>query len=148
MATAKATRLELAYLAGIFDGEGSIVIGRVNRRDRPNPSHVLFCRVAMCTPYIPGLFMFRFQGNIRTFKPSNPNWNRQWAWSISGCKAVDFLKTIRPYLRLKKSEADLAIIFQEGIGVQYHTIPKDVLAVREAQKILMSSLKDKSQGVK
>lgn len=142
---AKLTEIkELAYLAGIFDGEGCIDIARISRKDRWSPTYRLQCRLAMCNPYIPKLFYFRFGGSVRTFK-RDPKWSRQWYWHISGVKAVEFLNVIKPYLRLKRAEADLAITFQENIkptGGKH--LPNDTLAVREAQKILMSKLKDKT----
>jgi len=37
-----------------------------------------------------------------------------WHWIIVARKARDFLELIRPYLRLKKPQADIAIQFQKA----------------------------------
>ncbi len=73
-------------------------------------------------------------------------YNKLWTWTLSCIKARDFIVAILPFLRIKNSEADLAIKFQSGKVRTHRNIPKTEasLAIEEAQYILMRNLK---QGV-
>ena len=142
-----ATQLELAYMAGLFDGEGYIAITNHVRRNRPSKDYKLFCRVAMCNPYIPKFFELHFGGRVFTYKKENRR--RVWSWQIANDPAMEFLQTVLPYLRLKKNEAELGIEFRERLqNVVFrgrNRLPDSEVAIREAQRILMSSLKDKTK---
>ena len=140
-------KLELAYLAGIFDGEGCIQIARQKPQAQGwSTVNILRCQVGMANEYIPRLFQFHFGGSIRYQKPRAEKWQQQWYWCIRSYQALEFLKIILPYLRLKKAEAELGIKFQsekKWVGGR-NKKSAESLAVEEAQAILMSKLKRKS----
>ena len=148
------TKLELAYMAGIFDGEGTIYIAKIKPRDGKGPfRYVLSCALVMANPYIPKLFHFSFGGSFIPTKEhlKNPNWQPRWMWSINTRNARSFLEVIKPYLRLKKAEAELAIEFQNNkrYGANpscwgFRAKTEKELAVEEAQRIALSALKIKS----
>jgi len=59
--------------------------------------------------------MARFGGHV-TYKPlhlKNPKWKDSWVWTTVSNQALDWLKMMLPYLKLKKQEAIIAIKFQE-----------------------------------
>ena len=62
-------RLDLAYMAGVFDGEGCITIN-CNRK-----GYKVECLVVTAGAYIPTLFHFNFGGNLRKRKSTVPHWH-------------------------------------------------------------------------
>ena len=104
---------ELAYVAGFFDGEGSISI----------------TPIAIVTPRQKCTFSLRAQavstnkeavntllslfGGVITRKPVCGNRQECWTWRVSNIKAMKFLKLVLPYLRIKRPQAEKAIEFQK-----------------------------------
>lgn len=59
-------------------------------------------------------FKQRYGGSFIPLKElNNPGWKPQYSWQITGSGALAFLKEVRPFLRVKREEADVAIHFQE-----------------------------------
>lgn len=97
------TDTELAYIAGVLDGEGYIgVYGEKH--------HVLTVGVKMCDPEAIGAIVDAFGG-------TNSGYENQFAyvfrWIVANRRAYDFLKAIRPFLRVKAEQADWAIEYYE-----------------------------------
>lgn len=138
-------KTDIAYLAGLFDGEGCICIGKEKARgERPHPSYHLECSVSMCNEYLPNLYRFSFGGSVFFYKDRHPNHQPAWQWHISARKASGFLNTILPYLTIKKGEAELAIKFQSAKRYSGRPKTEGEFALEEAQKILLASFKKKS----
>jgi hypothetical protein len=139
-------KIDLAYMAGVFDGEGCICISKAMPREgRHHPGYHLECAVSMANEYLPALFRFCFGGSIYLYQHKNPKHKPTWEWHISARKARAFLMRILPYLTIKKGEAELAIKFQNAKrngGRCFKT--EEEWAVEEAQRILMQGLKNKS----
>jgi len=134
---------DLAYMAGLFDGEGCILI---TRKSYNHHQYYLRCTLSMANEYLPELLKFNFGGGIRKRDLRTKGWQIQWEWKVFGNQAKDFLQVILPYIKLKHSEAELGIKFQKsmcsrkGVG---RALTADELATREAQRLLMSELKMK-----
>ena len=148
--------IDLAYMAGMLDGEGCISItkGRPKNTNLHNLSYGLQIRISMVDKSIPLLFLFVFGGSLRQRDYSHKGYKNQWRWSVSGELAVRSLEMLMPYLRSKKNEAELAIKFW---GIKRHrnvagtkgrqgNIPKstDEIALEDNCYVLMRQLKDKS----
>ena len=111
----------LPYLAGVFDGEGTVTI--INHRKlycrRVNPSVNLRIAVVMTDEQIPTLFSVVFGGTIKNYsRNGHPKWKSVWLWGENSSQAVDVLKQLLPYLILKKPQALLAIEFMENYHPQ------------------------------
>lgn len=140
---------ELAYYAGLFDGEGCIHIARINTAKR-NLSYQLVCRVSMYSLSTLEGFKLHFGGSIYCEKnhPTSNKYGLLWSWSIFSNGAKDFLNQIKPYSQIKKTQLELALQFQanKSNGARkgiWGNAPKTEgeLAVEEAQYILMRNLK-------
>ena len=133
-------KTDLAYLAGIIDGEGCITITKTNT-DR-TLRYKLVIQVSMVDKVPPLLAHFAFGGYLR-LRDRNPKWKALWEWQIKSGDAIACLKDLLPYLRTKKAEAELALRFWEEKSHIPFQRTKEQLVLEEANYILMKSLKAK-----
>jgi hypothetical protein len=101
----KHSPIDLAYIAGVFDGEGYIgIYGQAQKH------HILTVGVKMCDPEAIGAIVEAFDG-------TNSGYENEHAYVyrviFTAKRAYEFLKTIRPYLRVKSEQADWALEFYE-----------------------------------
>lgn len=130
----------LAYTAGIVDGEGCVAIAVYITKDS-RTNYRLVVDVANTYKVVIAWLHETFGGSI-SFTALN---NRRpcWIWHIGGRKASLFLESIRPFLRVKALQADLAVEFQVGLigRVGRHNRRTDEeLAERESYKEAISML--------
>jgi len=109
---------ERAYIAGIIDGEGSIVISKSYRKAKRyngKPIYSLQITVEMGCREIPEyLIQVIRKGSLQS--RIRPNHQREmFSWIIYGKDAKKFLEEIKNELVYKKREAEIAIEFQETL---------------------------------
>lgn len=99
------TEQELAYIAGFFDGEGSIGINRSKRQ-----TWLEVCFANTDEPIIAWIYS-KLGGRIRVIDRSqkNPKWKKAFYAISSSARACKILRTLLPYLRVKKDQAEIAI---------------------------------------
>jgi len=134
-------KTDLAYVAGIIDGEGSI-----NLCKHMN-NIVLHVSVSNTNEWLLQWLKFGFGGSFYPADATDLR-NQCWQWALSGKKAVEFLRLVYPYLQLKKPQADLAFKFQAGKTRERWRLTAGQRAVEEAQKIMMTSLNTVKKEVK
>lgn len=102
--------LELAWAAGVFEGEGSVRINKPTQRNRG----ALLCDMVNTCPEITQFFADRWGGYHRPV-PAAPPRNAYWRWRVAALEAARFLRDIRPYLRTAKylTRVELALSFQD-----------------------------------
>ena len=105
----------LPYLAGFFDGEGSIGI-YTNR----NPHRGRTLRVQI-TQNVSNESTRLLQECRRRWGGSLSVMNRSykrdaWNWQTSSASGVRFLREVRPWLKLKAAQADIALGFWDERG--------------------------------
>ncbi len=139
-------KTDLAYTAGIIDGEGCIYIHkRVTPENRSRVRYSLLIKVSSTDEWLIEWLHFAWGGAIGTHSEKSrrlKNWSPAWQWTLQTKQAYEFLKLILPYLQLKKPQAELALKFQERKrkgGGSGSTLEK--LAVEEAEYILMKNMK-------
>ena len=131
---------DLAYVAGIVDGEGYIGISADHRKRNPSrPCWRLRVSVTNTNEWLMQYLMFSF-GGVISLKSSH-NIKPCYNWTLNRGKAADFLKLILPYLKLKRPQAELAIQFQASISKSTRRLTDEQRAVREAQMLLMKNMK-------
>lgn len=104
--------MELPYIAGLFDGEGTIGITKpspgAGRRHRPV--------VAVCMTHERTIRAIQASlgGNVRVVDQSkyNPNAATRFDWRLSGQAALDFIESVRPWLITKRDQADIFLRFE------------------------------------
>lgn len=87
--------MNLAYVAGFFDGEGCINFGRCRA--------TIFPRILVVNTdrSILEMLQRKFGGDIKPLSLRKPGWKQGWLWRLSWSRAVDFLSAIEPYVRVK-----------------------------------------------
>lgn len=102
------TRLE--WMAGFFDGEGSISINvRKSRPRRPEFIQVVITITNCCREAVES-FSAKFGGSI-TVSKRRKGWSTAYRWRRVGKSALEVLLEIEPHLVVKKEQARLAIKF-------------------------------------
>lgn len=144
-------KIDLAYIGGLFDGEGNIQIVKRNPASKRADRYHLVVRLCIVEDYIPQWFKFCFGGSVckRLREQTNPKHRDVYTWYCSQQIAIQFLKTILPYLKLKRAQAEIAIKFQDRktrIRIRrpdgtFTAKTDGELAVEEAEYLLMRGLK-------
>lgn len=99
---------DAAWLAGLFDGEGSIVFVH---KDRATPS----CRITItstCYPLLERVKEVAGVGQIivqRRAGHVRPNHLASWHWQTYSANAINLLEQMLPWLIVKREKALLAI---------------------------------------
>ena len=104
---------ERGYAAGLIDGEGCIQIKKVMPRGKRNTEYSLAININMTDieslDFMFGVFGGKLYKNIQRIENCLP----VHRWEITRDQAKKFLKQILTFLKVKKSQAELAIRFQE-----------------------------------
>lgn len=105
-------KITLQYIAGFFDGEGSIgIYYRQRTKDRFHLRTQLTNNKNKNVQKLMDYLMKRFGGNLSEQITSSGN--IKYNWQLSSDKAVYFLKKIEPHLIFKQNQAIIAISWQE-----------------------------------
>jgi len=108
------TTEEVSYLAGVIDSGGCISIGKMkgkyNKTARiVNPRYVLTLTVTNTSEALMNWLVERFNGRIKPRKKVNPKHKTTWNWVLDHGKALHALRMIKPYLVVKKKQAEVGI---------------------------------------
>ena len=109
------TVADLAWAAGIIDGEGSIFIMKQRRMDRErDTNYILRVSVESTDPYMAQELkkIFPFGALFSSSRDKRPNNSDTLKWQVNGRKALEVLKELSPFLRVKHEQANIAIRFQ------------------------------------
>ena len=104
---------DLAYAAGFFDGEGSIGIYHHRKKTcKSGWQNGLRVRGYNTNEMVIRWFEYNFGGSVHK-KKAEANRQQGYVWNADSRIAYQFLKQVLPYLKVKKSQAELALSFQE-----------------------------------
>jgi hypothetical protein len=111
---------ELAYLAGMIDGDGCIALYHRIKKGY-NEFNFKVC-VQMANEEVPKWLHEIFGGRIYLPKPSPRSWayNRQWTWDVNGREAINLLEQAKDFFVLKKPQVLLAIEYGKTIQNSIH----------------------------
>ena len=138
---------EIAYLAGLIDGEGHIGIFR-RKASFPyiSPRYSLRTEICMCSlktiKWIQKHFSGTIYKKIRTRTADTGKLRKQsYAVSWSGREACSLLQKVRPFLITKSHEADIAIEYQLKCPPKTYKLSQDELNRREKSYRLLREAK-------
>ena len=103
--------ITLDYIAGFFDGEGSVGIYRNGQRSWHLRTQ-LTQNIDRSTTALLSELRQRFGGNLATMRSPIYRASVAYNWQLNGAVAAAFLREVLPYLRLKREQADFAIAWQ------------------------------------
>jgi LAGLIDADG endonuclease len=139
--------IKLAYMAGFFDGEGCITIVRQKPNGRGKTMrHQLHVIIGQKDGAIMDWIVGNFGGPTHLVKRDG-----SYSWQLSQNKAYYFLKQILPFLKYKRSQAELGIRFMQRLINKEATfasgkggrLSERELAIRENLCVQMKELKNK-----
>lgn len=126
---------DLAYIAGFFDGEGNVGIyaggargGRTLRAQITQANH------ASANDLLVEL-QGRWGGSISAFNRAMRRAAN--AWQVGGPSAYRFLSDIRPHVRLKRDQIDLALLWFESRSALRRTAAGRI-APRPQQEVMLA----------
>lgn len=100
---------QLAYLAGIIDGEGTFYIGKINHRKFTSRIYV----VNTDKKLIDWLHK-NFNGSFYERNSiKHPHWKTRYEWILDKAQIDSVCKKILPFLIIKKKHAELMINFRQ-----------------------------------
>ncbi len=109
---------DAAYLAGFFDGEGSIGIREHNKPenaggiDRRTPHYRLVLAIANRDIAVLQWIANICGGTVYPKKRMNAGWAPTFEWAVSNRDAVaNVLESMRPHLKIKGRHADVGLAF-------------------------------------
>lgn len=94
---------ELAYIAGLFDGEGSVNFG--------NARSTKFIRIFVTNTNLEILEWLKsiFGGDIKPLSSRKSGWKKGYCWRLQWSRAVEFLSSIEPWSKIKRPQIVVAI---------------------------------------
>jgi hypothetical protein len=106
------SKTDLAWAAGIIDGEGCIYIDRSLGKKHATTGYTLRLEVTMGHKQAVNQLHKLFGGTFRKSRSFGKKNNIAWTWIVCANQAETTLKIIRPYLIIKAQEAKLALRFR------------------------------------
>lgn len=110
-------REKIAYLAGIIDGEGSIMLWKSKASPSLRGQFNLRVNITSTDKILIEWLYENFGGHCyecnAPSRKANPHWKKQFIWTVARPKLLDFLKEIHPFLVIKKDRCEVAIKFRE-----------------------------------
>lgn len=115
----------LAYAAGLFDGEGSIIIRKRTQRGCLAPVYSLHVSVANTDLPIIEWLQEAWPGHLcKTGLPAKAGRRHAaWKWNLTSRIAAAFLRDVQPYLRIKAEQARIAIELADLIAARNRGLP-------------------------
>ena len=104
------SEVDKAYLAGIIDGEGCIMLQRRIPKGKRNPTYTLFLSITNTSPQLIAWLNEKLRGRCynTVTAHTNPKHRTKYEWILAGNRQVmAFLKDIAPYLVIKREQAEL-----------------------------------------
>lgn len=132
-AIARLSVAELAYIAGLIDGEGCLLIYR--KKDRRGSSHFrCILRISNTSQRVIEWLQTRLGGGAHAGQPSSSNHLLVYHWRCEGPRMATLLVATCPYLVIKPELADLLISMQMMLTYSSSglRLPSEAVAERES----------------
>lgn len=138
----KMSTLTIQYIAGFFDGEGSINIYQTKKgvkKDRIG--YQLSIYVHNTNEKIIRIFEKKFGGYVNIRKRETNKWKTGYDWKLSANQALKFLQDLIPFLILKKEQAKVAIEMQELQKSKQHQFAKTDKVVEDFYELCYQKMR-------
>lgn len=102
------SREDLAYTAGLIDGEGTITMLKTE-----SPFRHPTVTVASCTHELLQFLKDRFGGNISAKRSYQEGHSPSWTWSAVNDRAMRFLEVVAPFLKEPEKRRRAGLLLTE-----------------------------------
>lgn len=106
------TKTELAWAAGLFEGEGTV---RINKATWRNLGHLC---VSVCNTdrEVVEFFQVRWPGYLKPATGLRPDQRPAWVWVIAARRAAAFLRDVAPFIQTTRvaGKIKVGLEFQDG----------------------------------
>ena len=129
--------LDLAYLAGIIDGEGCFYIGKVPINNGYKSEHYRsLLTVTNTDSRLIDWILSTFDGTETTtqrIKPTQKYQRMLFSWTSTGDRLRDLCEQILPYLVIKKEHCEIMIKFRKTFIARMgnNQLSPEILAIRQ-----------------
>jgi hypothetical protein len=139
--------MDVAYLAGLFDGEGSIGFGRnINKKYNVRRLSVSLQLTSTSPEIVPFLESMNFKVHKHHNYKHNQFWNDSYHIGISSLfGTLTFLQKIYPYLRIKKNDAKKMIKYCQSRLSKKPKSPYTREEIDLAEAIILSHTKGRPE---
>jgi len=145
--------VSLQYLAGLFDGEGSVGLLKYlpKKCKRKNSIHVVYVTISNQCPLVLLELKKLYGGTFSKAVLNESHYGKKqvWQWRASSVIAETFLKEIFPFVIIKHEQIKYAIIaryfISRNLGLNnYYGKPIEMLEILDKIKIKISQLNHKN----
>lgn len=137
--------IDIAYCAGIVDGEGSIVIGKGKQRVGNGYAYEVLVSVHMMDAYVPKFLAECFGGKTKETSVSHDNrkGDAAYYYHANGSRARVFLTMILPFLKIKSKQAEIALYLQNKLSSNPNgkRVTPKMAHERESLRLMIQDLK-------
>lgn len=155
MGTEVSDEIFLAWVAGFFDGEGSVIV-EYSKSPESSRGWRTSLHATLTQTSLPCLELVQAKlgGTIKTSDNRTADtrrWAVQYIWSVRNQNAIEFLQKIYPYSVVKKEQIGLALTYPmfdirgKKYGNKSNPIPDDVwqkrIEIRDGLKGIRASMK-------
>ena len=102
---------DIAYLAGIIDGEGCISMYQISNGHGKSVMCGLW--IANTDKNLMDWLVENLGGSLNTRTSKKPQWKTSWVWAVYSQNMEDVLIRVLPYLKVKHTQAELALRARE-----------------------------------
>lgn len=134
------TPCQLAYAAGLFDGEGTVGIYETKNRARngdPTVGWHYEVQIANTDIRVIAWLLEIVGGSSAKKSRSKEHWRQGYVWRLTGGNAAEFMGAIRPFTIIKSEQIDLAMKWRaDHFRATRRQTPEQLAAKRETAELL------------
>ncbi len=123
-----------AYVAGIFDGEGSVSLRKNKRKNRKHCSYFIDVAIWNSSEELINEVKSLYGGFKSTRIDKKGRRKVYYAWRAASNIAMSFLRDVYPFLIVKKERAEIAMEFQDMIQREKQSRSKKSLSDQELEE--------------
>jgi len=106
--------IKLSYIAGLFDGEGTVTLSRNNKNDKYRAPVVSMSSTSI---ELLEFLSSEFGGSIVNQKVYKEHYKKSWSWKLQRRNCIYFLNSILPYMREEEKVRRANLICNEYIKI-------------------------------
>ena len=134
---------KIIYLAGIVDGEGWIGFNKNLRKgQKESKLRYWFSLVIVNTNKdLMDWIQSNFGGSVHKRKAHSENWKQAYDWRIVCTQAINLIELIKPYLIIKKNQAEIAVSYKRLLDMRVNTYNGKYAFSRKLREDIYQSIK-------